>query len=209
MYLSIIELAILWIYLIVYSLISGYAIFSSCRTEDGRKKSLFLLFLANLAVSYLGIASSYFWINIDSSNLGNFFSFLGLFTVGVFVLTIEVPGFILLSRYDEKTVDILKEVHENLISSVFTFTEAIGKLSEIDRNNKQRLEEVHLQKNLNYFVKTSKDMRNIDSSLHNLLLTEVSQQIHQISDQSKHPFPKLIDVLSLTGLSFLIAQFLK
>ena len=49
---------------------------------------------------------------------------------------------------------------------------------------------------------------NLDKSLYEVTIKEIGEQIQQISARSKHPFPKLIEIMSLAGISFLLGQFL-
>jgi hypothetical protein len=76
-------------------------------------------------------------------------------------------------------------------------------------NNKQRLEELHAYDQLKYYEDSSSEMNQANTSVFDLLLMSTNQWIKDCDEQSKHPFPKLVDILSLAGLSFLIAQFLK
>ena len=51
-------------------------------------------------------------------------------------------------------------------------------------------------------------MKHLDRIHYDTTVKELGERIQQISDGSKHPFPKLIEILSLAGISFLIGQFL-
>ena len=62
---------------------------------------------------------------------------------------------------------------------------------------------------LNDFVIVCEKLKNLDINLWSLTLQETSDCIKDVTERSKHPFPKLIDILSLSGLSIILAQFLK
>lgn len=209
MILNPLETVLLWIFIICYSLIFFIAWRISRNSARGRKKSLSSLFLLNLAVFYLGLVSVYLWSNNNQSTLQNFMTVYGLLTIGVYVISIEIPGFLILSHYDEKSIEVLQIARGHLIESTFDFSPSIQRLQALIKKCKSRLEELHLYTNLNYFVKSSTQMNQINRSVLDLLLAEINQSIRSVSQKSKHPFPKLIDVLSLTGLSFLIAQLLR
>ena len=150
------------------------------------------------------------WRIYRNSNKGRkrSISYLFLLNLAVYVLTIEVPGFLILSRYDEKSINVVQTARGHLIRSTFEFTPSIQGLQALVKNYRSRLEELHLYANLDYFIQSSSQMNQINRSVFDLLLMETGQSAGSVSQRSKHPFPKLIDVLSLAGLSFLIAQLL-
>jgi hypothetical protein len=196
-----------WIFGILYSIIL-LSLIRNTWFSEGRKKSLLPVFLLNLILFYPSLIIVYFSLQIQPS-LTSFLIIFGLFTIGLYVGSIEVPGFLILTKYDEKSNDILNIVQRNIISSNYDFSVSIRILENSLTSNKIRLEETYLYDSLNYFVKSSKDMNNVDGSVFNLILMETNQSIRNVSDMSKHPFPKLVEVFSLAGLSFLIAQLLK
>jgi hypothetical protein len=207
--LSPLETVLLWTFIIFYSLILfiGWKVYRN--SAKGRKKTLSYLFLLNLAVFYLGSISVHLWLNNKEPNLQDFVTVYGLLTIGVYVASIEVPGFLILSHYDEKSIGVLRIAREHLITSTFDFLPSIQSLQTLVNKHKSRLEELHLFANLSYFVQSSNQMKHINRSVLDLLLIEINQSVRSVSQKSKHPFPKLIDVLSLTGLSFLFAQLLR
>lgn len=179
------------------------------KSSNGRENTIAFSFLFSAALLYIGIIVAYLLWDISPS-ITNFLTIFGLLVIAVYVITIEVPGFLKLSRYDEVSVDLLEEVQRNLVLSVTSFEPSIPILDEMLQKNKGRFNELHVFQNLNYFVTSSKEMNpQINKSILDLLLYDISQTIKKTADSSKHPFPKLIDVLSLAGLSFLIAQLLK
>lgn len=209
MILSPLEIVLLWMFIIFYSLILFIAWKVSRNSAKGRKKSLSSLFLLNLAIFYLGLIVVHLWFDNKEPNLNDFITVYGLLTIGVYVATIEVPGFLILSHYDGKSIEVLRTARKNLIESTFSFLPSIQDLQSLTKKHKSRLEELYLYTNLNYFIKSSNQMSQVNRSVLDLLLIEINQSVRNVSHKSKHPFPKLIDVFSLTGLSFLIAQLLR
>jgi hypothetical protein len=175
----------------------------------GREKIIAISFIFSIVLLYIGIITVYFFWNANPS-LTDFVTIYGLLVIAVYVLAIEVPGFLLISQYDEMSVDLLEDVHRNLILSVTSFEPAVPALEELLQKHKDRFTELHAYENLDYYVASSKEMNpQVNRSILDLLLYDVNQTVKKTADESKHPFPKLIEVLSLAGLSFLIAQLLK
>jgi hypothetical protein len=65
-----------------------------------------------------------------------------------------------------------------------------------------------LEKLLDDFISFSERIENYNEKVWALTLSETSALIDYVTKRSKHPFPKLIDILALSGLSLLLAQFL-
>lgn len=127
--------------------------------------------------------------------------------VVAFVLGLEVPGFILLSRFDEGIVSALEELRKDLITLGYSFDHLAQLKMTIDRS-KSRLNSARIGGLVIDFVASCDRMNNLDRNFWGLVLSEVTTVSRSFAERSKHPSPKLIDVLSLTGLSFLLAQFL-
>jgi len=206
--LSFLESTLLWIFIIAYFIVLVCLFRLSWKSNEGRKKSLSYLFIFNMVVFYAGLTAVYFWLNL-TPDIRDFMIVYGLLTIGVYVGTIEVPGFLILAHYDETSVDILEETQKNLILSKSSFEKGIQGLEKILASNKPRLDEIYVYENMNYYIESSREMGQSNKSVFDLLLMVINQSTRSTSDRSKHPFPKLIDVLSLAGLSFIIAQFLK
>jgi hypothetical protein len=128
--------------------------------------------------------------------------------VVAFVLGLEVPGFILLSRFDEGIVNALEELRNDLITLGYSF-DHLGQLKTTIERSKSRLNSARIGGLVIDFVASCDRMNNLDRNFWGLVLSEVTTASRFFVERSKHPSPKLIDVLSLAGLSFLLAQFLK
>lgn len=128
--------------------------------------------------------------------------------VAAFVIAIEVPGFLLLSKFDGKIVGALENVRKDLVTIGYSF-EHVAQLKATLSANEGTLRSADVYSLIEDFVKTCERMKNLDKSFWGLLLSEVTRSARFFSERSKNPFPKLLDILSLAGLSFLLAQFLK
>ena len=125
-----------------------------------------------------------------------------------YVLAIEIPGYFKLSKYDETSVKSLKALRKNLLKMRYSF-EKLEDLKTVMKENAGVLSEEQVGDLLQDFVDFCDRMENLDRNLWELTLNEITEAINKLSQRSKHPIPKLIDVLSLAGLSFLMAQILK
>jgi hypothetical protein len=113
--------------------------------------------------------------------------------IGSFVFTIEVPGFLLLKRHDQSLLDFKN------------FTSLKSRTSA----GKDHLKDANLETFVDDFIEHSDQIQNIDKGLWTLTISEVNRAIDLVQGRSKHPAPELIEILSLSGLSFLIAQILR
>ena len=163
-----------------------------------------ILFGINLAVflAIVFVGSHY----LEFSNL-DFVSFLGYSLIVSYVITIEVPGYILLSNYDKNLVKILQSIRKNTIDLNYNF-EKINDLERTFEENKTMLKTISIDEFIDQFVKRCKTIQNLDKSLYEITVKELGEHIQFVSRRSKHPFPKLIEILSFAGISFLLAQFL-
>ena len=77
----------------------------------------------------------------------------------------------------------------------------------------QNLSPVLIQSGLNTLVSdfnnSCESTNNLDETIWEILLSELTTKIDSFFLRAKHPFPKLIDILSLAGMSFLLAQILR
>ena len=126
-----------------------------------------------------------------------------------YVLCVEVPAYLKISNFDEKLVDNLKGLREVLIKMPFSFSDSLQDLKTKKTDSATYLMGENLDKLLEDFISFSDKVENFNEKLWSLTLNETSGFIDDVTKRSKHPFPKLIDILALSGLSFLLAQFLK
>jgi hypothetical protein len=174
------------------------------RSEDKRQKTLWML-TPGQAVAFpaifLVISSAWY-----PSSLLVLLSYVVYSLVGAFVAVFEIPGYLVLDRYDDKIVDALGKTRDDLLALGVSFDADL--LRESWSKRKEVLKPTHLYPLIDGFVSTCERLKNLDKTFWQLVLAEVNASIRSISERSKHPAPKLIDILSLSGLSFLIAEFL-
>ena len=121
---------------------------------------------------------------------------------------IEIPGLLLLSRFDSTVVEGLGRVRRDLVTLSYSF-DRLSQLRSTVTTNRETLRSAQVEELVDDFISSCERMKNLDKSFWSLLVTEVTSMINSFSEQSKHPFPKLIDIVSLAGLSFLLAQLLR
>jgi hypothetical protein len=203
------EIVLLWAFIVLYSITVLLAANHAAKQKTTREKPLSFLLLLHLIAFYFALFTTHLLLDSWKPDLRDLATINVFLIVGSFVTIIEVPGFILISNYDDKSVEVLSEVRKNLVSVAFNFNHSLENLQSLQKANEVRLSEQNVSGILDYFVKSCARVKNVDASLLNLTLSEINLSIREVSQQSKHPFPRLLDILSLTGLSFLIAQLLR
>lgn len=170
-----------------------------------RVRTLPLLYVINLGIFLVAsfVGSNYF----DISKTLDLVTFFGYVIIASYVISIEIPGYLLLSRYDDKLLDALQNIRRKIISLNYDIVK-ISDLEILCQENKKQLETIFVYDILEEFIKSCKTIKNLDKSLYEVTLKEIGERIGNVSEQSKHPFPKLIEIMSLAGISFLLGQFL-
>lgn len=169
-----------------------------------------ILFLLNFFLSlFFFIFLDEIFIIFKSETTFQNVSLLVLLLIVTYILTIEIPGYIIISIYDEK----LLKIYNKLISSLFNLKlskkDVLDELKSIIDNSKNLLIKNNLALNdmLQYIIPIL-ERRKISENEFNLLNYQLIMAIEKRKNMSKHPFPKLIDILSLTGISFILAQLI-
>lgn len=189
---------------IAHIIISGIIIVISYLRRNERTKFLSLLFGINLGV-FLSIV--FIGINYVKFQPIDFVAFLGYSLIVSYVATIEIPGYVLLSKYDTNLVSTLRNIRQKSIQLSYNF-DSLGELKEYFNENKKILNSTVVDQITENFIKRCEIIKNLDKSLYETTIKEVGEEIQRISSRSKHPFPKLIEILSLAGISFLTGQLL-
>lgn len=175
------------------------------RSEDERQRILWMLAPGQVVafpVVLLLISSTWY-----PSILLALLSYIVYSLVISFVAVFEIPGYLMLARYDERVVDALEKTRDDLLALSFSFDAKL--LREGWSTRKDVLKPTYLFPLIDGFISTCERLRNLDKTFWQSVLSEVNASIRSISDRTKHPAPKLIDILTLSGLSFLIAEFLR
>jgi hypothetical protein len=160
------------------------------------------------AVVFAGLLSAinYLWYPTSLLSMLSY----GIYSlVGAFVIAFEIPGFLLLSRFDGRIVDSLEKTRDDLLAISYSFDTKLSQLRDGWSRRRDALSSTHLYPLVESFISTCERIKNLDKTFWQLVLSEVTLSIKSFSERSKHPAPKLIDILSLSGLSFIIAQLLK
>jgi hypothetical protein len=197
---------ILSVAVLLHSAVLATVAFSLLTSKDRRTKGLWKLAILEIIIFPIAVVlASYLQpTNTMLAALSNIVYSL----VGAFVVSIEIPGFLLLSTFDGTVVDALEKCRTELVTMGYSFSH-LAQLKAIYSANEQALRSTGLYSLIGDFIAACDHMKNLDKTSWGLTLSEVSRSATFFSERSKHPFPKLIEILSLAGLSFLLAQFLK
>jgi len=191
----------------VHTLLTALAAYVLREKRSTREKAIWKLLVAE-CVGFLVVLTAFLLLIGEPRNTLELLLLLVYATVGIFVVTVEIPGYLILTRYDETEIEHLTTVREALVKTAYSFG-SVGDLKDRVQQNAQTLEDLKLRDLFEEFVQSCERLKNVDQRFWSLALTEISSRVDDVSKRSKHPMPKLIDLLSLAGLSFLIAQFLK
>ena len=126
-------------------------------------------------------------------------------TIIAYAIIIEVPIYYLLNEYDKKLINILSSIRSNLISLNYDYNKLID-IREIIKENKIILDNMPLYTLLLDFIDLCERVKNYDKNMLHIMIEEVNLNINMIQSLEKHPFPELIKIISLTGISFLLAE---
>ena len=125
-----------------------------------------------------------------------------------YVLCIELPAYFIISDFDDKFVDGLEGLRKELIEMPFSFKNHLQALKDKRNDSISLLKGERLEKLLDDFISFSEKIENYNEKVWTLTLNETSALVDVVTKRSKHPFPKLIDILALSDLSLLLAQLL-
>ena len=187
---------------LTHLIISITIIVISSLKKTQRTKYLPLLFGIN-CIMFLSIISII--PNFVELEPIDFFAFIGYSLILSYVIVIEIPGYILLSKHDSNLEKILQDFRQNCIQLNYDFN--IVSLRNEFNINENIFNELNTKQLIENFIKRCETIENLDSTLYGITIKEIGEEIQYIS-RSKHPFPKLIEIFSLAGLSFLLSQFL-
>lgn len=147
--------------------------------------------------------------SISPFGVGQTELFITLLLALVFALFVEVPGFVLNLAYDKKKEDALRDIVEILLE--VRLSPSAGnrtRLRDSAQSHQAILEEHQLGKIILKCAGEFIVLGNSDSSLLNTLTEQVLKEQAKVSERSKHPFPVLIQLLSLTGVAFVLGEIL-
>jgi hypothetical protein len=128
--------------------------------------------------------------------------------VGIYVITLEVPGFLLNRHHDAKVCRCLDELQEALLKARASGRESISQVSELVRDRSQHLADAGILPISRDSAQLFTQLNNLDVSVCDLLLRETMNARTRVADRSKHAVPLLAELLGLSGLAFLLAEIL-
>ena len=199
-------------YIFLISIILAYLIFciflarKTPKSKDDRTKFLWKLFCIAGLSFILGLMLLFLFL--PQSNLFIFTWIVYDFLIA-YVFFVEFPAYIRISKYDDEFSNALNDLRSELTKIPFVGNAVIVSLKEKRSKYSSFLKRENTDLLLQDFILSCENMGNYNEHLWSLTLNEVSALIDDVKKRSKHPFPKLIDILALSGLSVLIAQFLK
>jgi len=127
---------------------------------------------------------------------------------GLFSLSVEVPGFWLNTRHDLALVAAADEIASKLLELRLDPTIDVEQVEgSLDRHSAQ-LSELGLSNPVGHVAAAYRRMGNIDNGLLDRTLSEVREVRARVDDRSKHPAPILVEILSLSGLGFVLCEIL-
>lgn len=177
------------------------------KSKKNRTKSIWKLFVLDGLIFSLGLLLLIILLPQTSLTIFSWIVFDFLIS---YVLCVELPAWFRISRFDDSLADALKDLRAELVMMPFDFDTYLKKLSLAKKQNDSLvLEEEDLENLMKNFIDFSHKVDRFNEHFWNLTLSELTSVIEDVSKRSKHPFPKLIDILALSGLSILLAQFLK
>ena len=196
--------------IIFYSVIATYIVVTITITIVGylrrneRTNQLPILFVVNALVFLISVLAGTHYIDFQ---IIDYVAFIGYSIIISYVITIEIPGYVLLSKHDSTLTVILQNLRQKSIQLNYNI-DSVGDLRKYFNENKDTLSSITINELLDSFIKRCETIKNLDKSLYEVSIKELGEQMQQISSRSKHPFPKLIEIFSLAGISFLLGQFL-
>jgi hypothetical protein len=168
-----------------------------------------LNFAVAVTILVLALVRSSSVLALNPFGTGRQEMFMTLLLVLVFSLFVEIPGFFLNRTYDKKQEDALQEIVDVLLDVRLSPTSINRtRLQDLSQSREAILGEGHLGKFLSKCAAEFVTVGNADNSLLNVLTERVLAEQSKVVERSKHPFPALIQLLSLTGVAFVLGEIL-
>jgi hypothetical protein len=199
---------ILWILIALITVVfSAIIAWKRPLGKKSRTKFLWKLVITNAVFLSIGISILIYILPQTLLTVSSWIVFNFLIS---YVFCVELPSWLKISKFDDDLEEKLKDVRSELVMLPFDFDAYLQKLINKKEENKIYISENrNLESLLENFLDFSKKLDRFNESFWSITLAELSNVIKDVTDRSKHPFPKVIDILALSGLSILVAQFLK
>jgi hypothetical protein len=131
-----------------------------------------------------------------------------LLLVALFSVTIEIPGFLLNSRYDRATIRVIDSITGAILDLRLEPSIGVESLEKLITTNRDDLVSLGVSSTLEKAAGSFKRMGNVDTSLLDIALYEIRTARTAVDGRSKHPLPALIQVFGLSGLAFVLGEIL-
>jgi len=190
---------------LVYIILTIILAYKLRNSKSKRVKLLWKFVVLNSTLFSVGMVALVFFL---PESILNILSWIIYDLIISYVVAVEIPGYLRLLEFDETSIRNLEDLRKCLVKMRYSF-ESLENFKTIVKTNASILSEEQVDDLLNDFVNLCERLKNLDVNLWALILNEITEAMSRISRRSKHPIPKLVDVLSLTGISFLLAQILK
>jgi hypothetical protein len=135
-----------------------------------------------------------------------------LFTIIVLAallsFVVEIPGFLLNSRYDRATTSAIDSVADALLDLRVNPSGGTGPLEALLSAYDGELRDLGLSSTLEKMSGFFKRIDNVDLPLLEVVLSEIRRTRERVEARSKHPLPTLVQFLGLSGLGFVLGEIL-
>lgn len=123
-------------------------------------------------------------------------------------LFVEMPGFLLNSRYDRATIRAIDSIGDALLDLRVNPSVGTEMLEGLLKTHDRELRDLGLNSTLEKMAAFFKRMDNVDIPLLNIALSEIRRTRERVESRSKHPLPTLVQFLGLSGLAFVLGEIL-
>lgn len=192
--------------LVLHSVLIAFLISFAVKKKSERKSRMvrpLIFYVVTFPILFCSLL-----IYLNPNTLIGFATLLVYCIIGAYAFCLEIPSYISISKFDDDTVKGLTEIRSTLIPLKYSFSSKYEIFKNTCDKNRKFLMESKLSSLVDDFEKFSNQIKNLNEKFWEILFLELNREIEYYNSRSKHPYPKLIEVLSLTGLSFLIAQIL-
>lgn len=90
-----------------------------------------------------------------------FLSILVYVAIGTFACFIEVPGYLILSSYDEGEIERLTQIRKALVKASYSF-DSLGELKTKVETNDKTLQDLEINDLLTGFIESCERLKNLD-----------------------------------------------
>lgn len=134
--------------------------------------------------------------------------FVLLLLVALFSLAVELPGFLLNLRSDNRVLEMIDKLSDALLDLRLSPSIGVEQLEGLLAAYSDGVNELNIGSSLRKMVESFKRLGNVDNSVLGAMIIELKETRLRIDGRSKHPLPTLVQILGLSGLAFLLGEIL-